>query len=191
MSRAKGRDWPGRVAKRLEERAALTETGPVMEAAAGFLAVRPRSVAETRRRLRHLGYPQTLADEVVARLVEMRYLDDAVFARAWVESRDRARPRGEAALRRELTLRGVARDIIDEVLHERVGSDPDADPNRAAAGALLERRRNALEREPDLARRRHKAYALLARNGFDPETCRAALATFEAGGGEDEEPDRH
>lgn len=143
-----------------------------MEAAAAFLAVRPRSVAETRRRLRHLGYPDPLVDTVVERLVEMDYLDDAAFARAWVESRDRARPRGETALRRELALKGVPREVVDEVIGERAGVETDGDPNRRAAEALLERRRASLERVPDPARRREKAYALLARNGFDPETCR-------------------
>ena len=149
-----------------------------MDAAAAFLAARPRSVTETQRRLRHLGYPHALVDSVVKRLVEMNYLDDAAFARAWVESRDRARPRGEAALRRELVLKGIDRQLIDEVLLERHEGPEGNDPNSAAAVALLERRRASLARETDPARRRHKAYALLARNGFDPETAREAATSF-------------
>ena len=42
-------------------------------------------------------------------------LDDEAFARAWVESRDRARPRGERAIREELRLKGVDRTVIDDV----------------------------------------------------------------------------
>ncbi len=156
----------------------MTDAGPVMDAAAAFLAVRPRSVGETRRRLSHLGYPDALVGQVVDRLIEMDYLDDAVFARAWVESRDRARPRGETALRRELALKGVPRDVVDEVLVERLASAASGNPNDAAALALLERRRPSIEREADPARRRQKAYALLARNGFDPETCREATISF-------------
>jgi len=151
-----------------------------MEAAAAFLSVRPRSVTETRRRLLHNGYPAPLVDEVVTKLIEMEYLDDAAFAKAWVESRDRAKPRGELALRRELALKGIARDVVDEVLAERSESASGGDPNQSAAGALLNRRRSALERELDPARRRQKAYALLARNGFDPETCREAASSFVA-----------
>ena len=149
-----------------------------MDAAATFLAARPRSVMETQRRLRDLGYPHALVDSVVNRLQEMNYLDDAAFARAWVESRDRARPRGEAALRRELVLKGIDRHVIDEVLMERRDSPGRDDPNAAAAVALLERRRAALAREADPTRRRNKAYALLARNGFDPETAREAATCF-------------
>lgn len=167
--------------ERREARAAIDDPGVVMESAAAFLAVRPRSIEETRRRLRHRGYTAPLVEHVVARLIEMGYLDDEDFARRWVESRDRARPRGTVALRRELALKGVAREVVDDVLAERsmsthltMGDSPD----RSAATALLARRRTALEREPDERRRRQKAYALLARHGFDPETCKTVAAAF-------------
>ena len=100
--RARRRSTPETVKAKREERGQITEVGPVIDAAAAFLAVRPRSVGETRKRLHQLGYPQGLVDEVLERFAEVGYLDDEAFARAWVESRDRARPRGETALRREL-----------------------------------------------------------------------------------------
>jgi len=146
-----------------------------MEAAAAFIGARPRSEAETRGRLLKLGYPEVLVDEVLIRLIEMNYLDDEAFARAWVDSRDRSRPRGSAGLKRELLLKGVARDTIDTVLAEREKVAPEADPDMSAARALLARRGAALEREPDERRRRQKAYALLARNGFDADVCREAV----------------
>ena len=146
-----------------------------MEAAAALLAVRARSVSETNQRLVKQGYPQPLVEDVVTRLIEMHYLDDEDFARAWVESRDRARPRGEQGLRRELAVKGVPRDVIDAVLAQREESAEGEDPDLAAARALLERKRASLEREPDFNRRRQKAFGLLARNGFDPETCRQAI----------------
>ena len=157
-----------------------------MEAAAQFLAVRPRSVAETSRRLRHLGYPDPLVETVVTQLVEIGYLDDELFARAWVESRDRSRPRGEIALRRELATRGVARDVVDGALGERSSTAAGEPADRAAARALLGRRRASMEREADPIRRRNKAYALLARNGFDPQTCREITAEFISGEDSDE-----
>ena len=156
---------------RRERRAAVTDADVVMEAAAAFLAVRSRSVEETRRRLTHLGYPPGLVDEVVARLVELAYLDDVAFARAWVESRDRARPRGEAALRRELNQKGIDDETIRVVLTERAEAatarhDQDErvlDADRMAARSLLDRRLSSLLREVDPRRRCQKAYALLAR----------------------------
>ena len=65
-----------------------------------FLEPRARSVAEVRRRLTGAGYRADLVDGVIERLLEFGMLDDEAFARAWVESRDRARPRGERAIRR-------------------------------------------------------------------------------------------
>jgi regulatory protein len=164
---------------RRARRASVTTPEAVMEAAAAFLAVRSRSVEETRRRLNHLGYPPTIVDQVVDRLVELDYLDDPGFARAWVESRDRARPRGAMVLRRELRLKGVPNDVISEVLANRAQAakavvDPvegSGDPDRIAARQLIERRSSTLRREADPRRRRQKAYALLARNGFAPDIC--------------------
>ena len=168
---------------RRARRAEVTDVSVVVEAAAAYLAVRPRTVDETRRRLRHLGYRADLVEQAVARLVELGYLDDAAFARAWVESRDRSRPRGEVALRRELRARGVGDDAIAVAFAARTSAAGrgtlDDDPTDAtsvsgderAAWRLVERRRASLEREPDPRRRRQKAYAMLARNGFDPDLC--------------------
>ncbi len=178
-------------AERRERRAAVDDPGVVLEAAAQFLAVRPRSVVETRRRLRSLGYREDLNELVLARLVEFGYLDDEAFGRAWLESRDRAHPRGEMALRRELAQKGMERDTIDALMRERAetaaqggadgGGEPAAEPDLVAALALLARRGRMLERELDPRKRRARAYALLARNGFDPDTINAALARWNAG----------
>ena len=46
---------------------------------------------------------------------------------------------------------------------------------------LIARNTRALERVVDALHRRQRAYALLARHGFDPETCREVAAAFVAG----------
>ncbi len=191
-------------AERRERRAAVEDVAEVLDAAARFLEARPRSVAEVRRKLTGTGYRSSLVDEVIDRLEALGYLDDEAFARAWVESRDRARPRGEYALRRELQLKGIAQEVILATLAARAGfvaadaASPDAQPDRddqssagvddTAAARLLARRSSSLLREADPRRRRAKAYALLARNGFAPEVCAAAVAAWLAGEDEDPEP---
>ena len=66
----------------------------------------------------------------IARLTELGMLDDEAFAQAWVESRDRARPRGERAIREELRVKGVDRAVIDEVLEgARRTADDGAEPD--------------------------------------------------------------
>jgi regulatory protein len=103
-------------------------------------------------------------------------LDDAAFGAAWLESRDRARPRGERALRQELRLKGLDGALVDELLVERAAGTDDVD--RAAAERVLARHAAALARVADRRVRRQRAYALLARNGFDPETCSSAVRAF-------------
>ena len=163
-----------------ERRAAVNDPAIVLEAAARFLEVRSRSVAEVRRRLGRAGYPAELIESAITRLTDLGMLDDEAFGRAWLESRDRARPRGEMALRRELALKGVDRAIVTELLEERrvatESGDEGRGPDVAAAERLLARNERALARVSDPRQRRQRAYALLARNGFDPGVCASVAA---------------
>ena len=198
------------LADRRSRRAAVDDPADVLAAAARFLETRPRSSDEVRRRLRDAGYRADLVEGTLDRLTELGYLDDAAFARAWVESRDRARPRGARALRYELRRMGIAAADAEAALAAREarasGADPD-DPrlvpgageraaseasDDAAAARLLARKGPGLLREHDLRKRRAKAYALLARGGFDPGTAGRASAAWLAATGtissDDEEP---
>src|SRR5207237_566746 len=98
----------------------------------------------------------------------------------------RARPRSERVLRQELAVKGVERSVVAALLDERAGLDGLAERDVAAAMALLERHRRALDRDRDPWHRREKAYGLLARHGFDAETCgdaiRRSWITTQAGG---------
>ena len=182
-------------AERRARRAGVDDPEIVLAAGFRFLEARARSVVEVRRRLTDAGYEPVLIEGVIARLLEIGLLDDEAFARHWIESRDRSSPRGEIALKRELRLRGVDTAVIQAVLEERrlgrsddpfvAGSDEDDDlprpePDEAAAVRLLERRRRELERVTDPRKRRARAYALLARNGFSPEIASRLAAGFGA-----------
>lgn len=156
-----------------ERLGAVDDPAVVLEAALRFLEPRERSIGEVRRRLTRVGYRDDLVEGAIARLVELGMLDDEAFARSWIESRDRARPRGERALRLELARKGIDRQTADQTIAERAAEQPEADAE--AAKRLLARNARALDRVPDLRARRQRAYALLARNGFDSETAVAAI----------------
>lgn len=187
-------------AERRDRRAAVDDPAVVLEAAARFLEVRSRSVAEVRRRLTSNGYRADLVDGAITRMTELGMLDDAAFAQAWVESRDRSRPRGERAIRVELGQKGLDKVVIDEALAARRAgglgfADPDrvSDPDeplvsadRAAAERLMAKHARTLARVADPRQRRARAYSLLARNGFDPETCREVAASVDRGADLDE-----
>ena len=118
-----------------------------------------------------------LVQAAIDRLEELGMLDDEAFARSWVESRDRARPRGERALRSELALKGVAREVVDRILADR-RPESDTSADEAAAERLLAGRARSLERITDPRVRRQRAYALLARNGFDPDVAARVSRTM-------------
>ncbi len=197
-------------AERRSRRAAVDEPAEVLAAAARFLEARQRSRDEVRRRLRDAGYRTELVEAALDRLTGLGFLDDTAFARSWIESRDRARPRGARALRDELRRLGVAESDVEIALAGRealaAGADPD-DPghapgtgeraasdasDEAAARRLLSRKGAGLLREPDARWRRARAYAMLARHGFDPGMAgRAVTAWLATAGtlGPDDEPD--
>jgi len=145
-----------------------------------------------RRRLTQAGYRADLIEGVIARLGELGMLDDEAFARAWVESRDRAHPRGEHVLMLELRQKGIEATVIAATLRERrdaatrwadgaaePGAETPPGADEAAARRLLERHRRSLERIPDLRARRQRAYALLARHGFGPDIARELTRALE------------
>lgn len=162
-----------------ERRAAVEDPAVVLEAAARFLEARSRSVTEVRRRLTGAGYRADLVEGAIERMTDLGMLDDEQFARSWVESRDRARPRGERAIRDELRQKGIDRATADLVVDERRAGAAEADDetgattsaDQAAGERLLAKHERALARVADPRQRRQRAYGLLARNGFDPEIC--------------------
>lgn len=78
---------PGRAIGRAEIDAivAKEERRRAMAAAAAMLARRPHSERQVRQRLARRQTDAGVVDETVARLLDVRLLDDAEFARAWAE----------------------------------------------------------------------------------------------------------
>jgi regulatory protein len=163
---------------------AAEQASRATEAALVFLSYRPRSEKEVRDRLRRGGFEQDAIEHAIARLHEWRYLDDADFARRWVENRSTHRPRGRRLLQQELRHKGIAgdtaRDAIDDADLDEIG----------AAEALARRRLPAYAGdEPAAIRRRLGAY--LARRGYGYDVIRIALdrALGEAEGLDDVSPE--
>jgi regulatory protein len=69
-------------------------------------------------RLGRRGAPAAVATAVVAEFTARGYLDDAQFARRWVESRAAGRGLGPVRLRRELLIRGVDPALADAAIRD-------------------------------------------------------------------------
>lgn len=128
------------------------------ERALNFLSYRPRSTAEVRRYLTEKQFDAPAIDQVIARLSQAGLLDDEAFARYWLENRDTFRPRGDQALRYELSQKGIAASIIDDLL-------ADYDEADAAYRAALPKAQRLLQKH-DIDTFRSKLFAFLRRRGF-------------------------
>ncbi len=142
-----------------------------LETIGRLLARRPHSEAEARRRMQRAGFDEAVIGRTLARLGANGDLDDAAFARAWVENRKDFRPRSAAMIRSELRAKGVAAEAIESAL---AGFDEDQAAEAAARRAA--RRWTGL----DAADRRRKISGHLARKGFDYDTIRSAVHRLEA-----------
>ena len=88
------------------------------QSAIRYIGYRPRSIAEVRTHLRQKGFADTAVDQACVRLQEVGLLDDAAFARYWVEQRETFKPRSQMALRQELQQKGVSREVMESVITE-------------------------------------------------------------------------
>lgn len=84
-----------------------------------------RKTRDTRTKTGHIkkGVSKELTERVFNRLTEKGYLDDAKFARFWVENRNVRKGSSLRKLQTELQSKGVERTIIDEVLGDTDRSD--------------------------------------------------------------------
>ena len=124
-----------------------------------FLSYRPRSVKETRDRLREylVGGDQKEIEGILDKLVREGYLSDMEFAKWFAASRAGNRPRSRRQLLAELAGKGIAREVISEVLPTN---------DNAALKSLIARHKGYS---------REKLVSYLARKGFSYADIVAAL----------------
>jgi len=124
------------------------------------LTAAPRTRAQLAETLRRRGVPDDAAEAVLGRFTEVGLIDDATFARAWVESRHYGRGLGRRALAAELNQRGVEREDIQEAVAKL---SPETE--LSTARSLVERRLRATAGLPAQARLR-RLVGMLARKGY-------------------------
>jgi regulatory protein len=125
-----------------------------------LLTVSPRTRVQLAQALSRHGVPDEAAEAVLSRFTDAGLINDAAFARAWVESRHHSRGLSRRSLSAELKRRGVD----NEEIREAVGTlDPEQET--ATARLLVERKLASSRGRPAEARVRQAA-SLLARKGY-------------------------
>ncbi|MCH8814454.1 MAG: RecX family transcriptional regulator [Chloroflexi bacterium] len=138
-----------------------------MKSALRLLAYTPRSEHELRDRLGKKGIAVEVRDATIRRLREVGLVNDAEYARSFVESRNRTSPRGRRLVAAELRSKGV--DV--KLAEESASALNDADAAYRAAA----RRAQSLSKLDHQSFRRRLGNFLLQR-GFDFETSSQTVA---------------
>jgi len=124
-----------------------------------FAMLRPRSEKELEGWLKRKKVHESMHKDLFNRLKRMELVDDKKFAEWWVEQRGTFKPRGTRALAQELRMKGIDREVIEQVLMETPMNE------EKIAKELLEKKmyrwKNLPKREASL-----KMTQFLARKGF-------------------------
>jgi regulatory protein len=132
-----------------------------------YLKFRPRSKAEIVRYLEKKGFDAQVVALAIKKLESYKYVDDAAFARLWVENRISHRPRGFFALRYELKEKGIDEGLIETTL----SCYDELEPAWRAVSAKLGGWSNLPEFELKV-----RIYKFLRQRGFAFETCEKTYA---------------
>ena len=127
-----------------------------------LLTAAPRTRAQLAQAMRRGGVPAEAAEAILVRFTDAGLIDDAAFARAWVESRHYSRGLSRRSLSAELRRNGVQDDEIREAVD---ALDPEQEV--ATAKRLVERKLASTRGRPPETRARQAA-AMLARKGYPP-----------------------
>jgi regulatory protein len=93
----------------------------LLERVLKFVAIRPRSRQEILRYLqKKIPKNEKLLTQLVKEVEVLGLIDDREFAYWWVEQRITFRPKGKKALFFELRQKGVDKEMIEEILSERL-----------------------------------------------------------------------
>ncbi|MFL6286859.1 MAG: regulatory protein RecX [Actinomycetes bacterium] len=171
--RRPARDPDGETQALIDAQGDTADADPV-EVAKQILMRQLAASAKSRHQLAQVlakrAVPEAAAAEALDRYTELGYIDDAAFARAWVESRQRSRGLAASALRRELRDKGIDRELIDEVVADAVSDDDE----RAAARLLVDKKLRSMRGvSADTATRR--LVGMLSRKGYRPGLAYAVV----------------
>ena len=137
-----------------------------IEEALRLLALAPRSEKELRDRLKKRGFRKAALEAAVTRVRELGYLDDAAFARLFVEARQASTPRSRRALTFELARKGVGPGVAATAVEEVSDAD--------AAFAAAQKRLRGLQ-GLDRAKFTRRLGSFLSTRGFGYGVTRSTI----------------
>ena len=136
-----------------------------------LLAARDYTSAKLRDKLRAREYPETVAENVVARLAMEGWVDDLRFAERFAEAALSTQRFFGPRLKLEMRRRGISADLTDDVLGRIRGEHDEVE----GARSLLEKRFPSFSFSAAADREKRRVIAFLQRRGFGYSSIMKAL----------------
>ncbi|HTE57235.1 MAG TPA: RecX family transcriptional regulator [Verrucomicrobiae bacterium] len=129
-----------------------------------LISHRPRSEWELRDYMKHKDYDEDVVAQTIERLNQRGYINDADFARRWVETRRLLKSTSKRRLAQELRHKRIADDIVQQVL------EADETDEHQVLRELVERKRKQTKYQDNL-----KLMQYLGRQGFSYDDIKTVL----------------
>ena len=139
-----------------------SEVKSAFEKSLDYLGRRMYTKKELIERLTQKGYVKEVAERVIEKLEEYRYIDDKLFAKQFFQSNGHLSKR---VIQGKLIQKGVANDIISEIIEERTGESE-------FELCLLQAKKYLKSKKVNDIKDIQKMQASLARKGFDFDTIK-------------------
>ena len=140
-----------------------------LDRAVGYLAARARSRREIEQKLLQAGYRPCTVEMVLYKLEREKLLDDADFARQWVESRS-THKLGRSRIAQELRRKGISQEEAEEALEA-------IDDEEQLSGAVELAAKAAARIKPgeDPRKSANRILGMLSRRGYGWDIAREAI----------------
>jgi len=140
------------------------------DSAAKLLSHKMRTRAELFERLKERGIEEQAVQDALDKLAAYGYVDDAAYAKEYVQSAVLAGRWGRRAVKYKLKEKGLEQSVIDDAMAQYTEED-EKDIARKQLLAAAERQKTGDERK-----QKQKIYAAFARHGFDYGVISALLS---------------
>lgn len=139
-----------------------SEVKSAFEKSLDYLGRRMYTKKELIERLTQKGYIKEVAERVIEKLEEYRYIDDKLFAKQFFQSNGHLSKR---VIQGKLIQKGVANDIISDIIEERTGESE-------FELCLLQAKKYLKSKKVNDIKHIQKMQASLSRRGFDFDTIK-------------------
>ena len=157
------------------------ELDKAMQKALNYLSYRMRSEVEIGRYLKELEISEEEASSIVERLKELQFLDDAIFAQAFVRTKRDTQKKGPRLIEQELFQKGVEKKYIEEAMQQYT-----KELQIDYAIKMVEKKQGSYKKEAH-KKKEQKLIQFLIQRGFHQETALEAVHYADVESDQDEE----